>query len=74
MRRGFEARFLKLADPDGLLQAEIEKAGGADSPEGRRLLKKLTQKVESQRKAYFARLSLASAKARAERKGKGRRT
>lgn len=70
LRRGFEARFLKLADPDGALRAEIEKAGGADSPTGRRLLEQLNQKVDSARKAYFARLALASAKARAEKRGK----
>jgi len=70
MRRGFEARFLKLADPDGTIQEQIERAGGTDSPEGRQLLEKLTKKIEQHRKAYFTRLALASAKARKAKKPK----
>lgn len=68
MRRGFDARFLKLADPQGKLQAEIARAGAEESPEGQRLLRKLTEKVEQHRKAYFMRLALASAKARAAKR------
>ncbi len=68
MRQGFEARFLKAADPDGALQSAIASAGGDGSPEGRRLISQLQDKVAQHRKAYFIRLALASKKARSARR------
>lgn len=64
MRRGFEARFVKLADPDGSRQEAIRAAGGTGSAEGRTLIAQLNVSIEHHRKAYFIRLALASAKAR----------
>lgn len=71
MRRGFDARFVTLADPDGARRKAIDTAGGADSPEGRQLIQQLNTSIEHHRKAYFVRLALASAKARKGRKKNG---
>jgi hypothetical protein len=55
-RRGFDARFERQVDPDGEL--------------ARTNPRELAARVKSAKSAYFARLSLRSAMARAGRSGK----